>query len=372
MWGAQTGAMSRIFVFAAALVLAPACPSGEPSDAAASGGDGLPATVDDDLAPPVAGLDEPWAGHLVAIGDPAVPHAQRWQAVVGMAGGPAAAVGPLVAVAQDPDLRYYAVRAMGELGHPEAIAPLAGYLADREWGPRRYAALALGQIGGGDPASGAALEGALDDAPAVREEALLALTRLEPAGGAATIDRFWTAGPSTGLRIEVAAPPDALTPSAPLRLSVTLSNRTDHGLVLPPLASILAHGLYVLDGDGRSAYPRDVAEGGRRAPDLDEIELAPGASERVDLRVELIPWDRGVGIDHEWRPAPAAWALAVGSVRYELHRGGAAPAGDWTARLVWHPAFVSDLASQATRKDAFWTGKATSEPFTIPLLIPEP
>ncbi len=362
----MVGLALRGLLIAAGFALAPACPSNSPDAAEAthaSPGDAV-AAVD------VAALAEPWATHVATISDSARPHADRWQAVLALADAPVDVVEPLAAVGEAAEPRYYAVRALGEAGHPQAVEVLAGWLADRTWGQRRYAALALGQIGGGADASIAALEGALDDVEPVREEALLALTRLDASVGPA-LARFWTDGRSTGLEIAVAVEGDAVAPGAPARLRVTLSNRTDHPLILPPLASVLSRGLYLLDGGGRSAYPRSDAEDGRRAPDLQEIELAPGASQSVDLRVELIRWDRGVAIDHEWRPAPPTWALAIGSVRYLLHRDGAAPAGPWTAQLVWHPLFASDLAAQAARKDAFWTGKAASQPFVLTLHTPE-
>ena len=350
----------RSILLIAALALVQACP---PSGA--SPGGEPPAEVAD--PPPAPGIEvpEPWATDLSTLADAARPHVDRWAAVLHLADAPTSVVPPLIDLLDDGAARYYAVRALAELGDPSADAPLARLLADRDWGPRRYAAMALGQIGSSDPATGRALEAALDDVVPVREDALLALTRLEPVAGGPPLLRFWTQGLSTGLELTVAPLEGAaLSRSASLRLAVTLTNRTSHPLILPPQAVVLARGLYLVDEEGRVVHPHTFAEGSRRPATLDETRLEPGASVPLSLPVALERWERGVPVDHELRPAPARWSLVVGPNRYLLDPGAK---GDLSLRLVWHPSFVADLIAAVPRKDAFWTGKTASDVLTLTL-----
>lgn len=355
----------RSIVLLAALLLGQACPPGaEPEPAAPTAEPESASAVEATPAAPAPTLPEPWATDLATLADPAAVHADRFAAVLRFAEAPSEAAPALAALLPDLDARYYAVRALGELGDPAGDAPLVEVLADREWGPRRYAALALGQIGSADPDTGRGIEAALDDVHQVRDDALLALTRLDPAAGGPPLARFWTQGLSTGLEVAVVAPETALTPDRPVRLSVTLTNRTDHLLVLPPQSVVLARGLYLVDAAGRVAHPLPYGEGARRPATLDETRLEPGAAVIVSLPLSLERWDRGLPIDHDWRPAPDRHALSVGAVRYLLDP---ASAGELSLRLVWHPTFVADLVALVPRRDAFWTGKAASSPLTLTL-----
>ena len=354
----------RSIVIIAAIVLAQACPpSGASPDGAPLEDPGVAPTSEEPTRPTLA---EPWATHLATLADPARPHAERFAAVLAFADGPPEAAPALADLLPDGGARYYAVRALGELGDPAADDALREVLADRAWGPRRYAALALGQIGSNKPETGRALELALDDQPAVRDDALLALTQLDPIAGGPPLVRFWTQGLSTGLEVRIEPLQDAaLSLDRPVRLEVRLTNRTDHDLVLPPQSRILCRGLYLMDAAGRTPHPRPFEEdSGRRPVTLDETILQPGAAVIVSLPITLERWDRGLPLDHELRPAPPRWALVVGANRYLMHPDAS---GDLTVRLVWHPAFVSDLVATVARKDAFWTGKAASEPFALTL-----
>ncbi len=344
----------RPAVLLAFILLGQACPPGEagpepeaPQPTAASPG-------------PAA----PWAADLALVADASALHAHRFAAVLRFADAPPEAVPDLAALLDDDGARYYAVRALGELGHPSADAALAEVLADRDWGPRRYAALALGQVGSADPETGRALEAALDDVRQVRDDALLALSRLDPVAGGPPLERFWTQGLSTGLELAVTPSGTALDPASPLRLAVTLTNRTDHPLILPPRSVVLSRGLYLVDADGRVVHPLPFGEGHRRPATIDETRLEPGAAVEASLPLTLERWDRGVPIDHEWRPAPDRWAISLGSVRYLVDP---ATGGELSVRVVWHPAFVAELVTLVPRRDAFWTGKAASEPLTLTL-----
>jgi HEAT repeat protein/Uri superfamily endonuclease len=80
---------------------------------------------------------------------------ERESAAVALAGVGPDAIGPLVAIlaGDDADARWWAARALAEVGGREAVQPLAGALCDADPDVRACAALALGRIGGGEAAT---------------------------------------------------------------------------------------------------------------------------------------------------------------------------------------------------------------------------
>lgn len=322
-------------------------------------------------------LDSTHARAIEVLADPHRAHADRWNAVLALEGGPADAIGPLAALLDDPASRYYAVRALGYLGRPAASTHLARVLLDQSWLQRRYAALAIGQIGQIGRIHGIrrveagaevvrALERALDDAlPAVRDEALLALTRLDEPAAQRALARFYGDHLSTGLRLEVSAERTELATNAGALLSIELTNQTAYELFLPPPTLVLLRGLEISDDRARRAFPRPGDELRRPGAGIEAIALSPGEKHRIELTLALERWDAGEPFDHQTIPGPPRWSIRAGDVQYLLHpefRGG-----PLTIRAVWHPMFARELIAQSPRRAGFWTGKAAGEhlQFTI-------
>lgn len=342
---------------ALALALIPGCPRADDSPPLASSASTPEAAPHRAASSAAVSTDPDLQAALDAVADAARPHKERYAAVLWFHDGPEAAMAPLSALLGSPDARYYAVRALGELGDVRAHPPLARVLADRAWTPRRYAALAMGQIGGESPEAAGGLEGAFDDLSTVRDDALLALTRLDPASGAGPLRRFYAEGLSTGLVVEASA--EQVDLASGVAVSITLTNRTDHDVLLPPPGGVLSRGLYLRGPGGRVAWPWPQEEGDRRAPDVEPTTLAPGAATTVVLSLGVEAWTAGEPVDHDLRPSPPRWALRAGSVRYLLPPASN-DGGEVTVSFTWHPAFAADALGATARKDAFWTGKAAS------------
>lgn len=85
----------------------------------------------------------------------------------------------------DQNVRWAAVRALGEIGRVEAAAPLRGAMNDENPFVRRAAVQALGMLGanGGEDVSAALVDALADGDPYVRREAIEALERIGPVGG---------------------------------------------------------------------------------------------------------------------------------------------------------------------------------------------
>jgi Uri superfamily endonuclease len=117
--------------------------------------------------------------HTLTTGD----DASRETAALGLGGFGPDAIEPLASLLEreDPDTRWWAARALAEIGGQESIAPLLGALVDPDRDVRACAALALGRLGDGSAAP--ALASRLNDASAfVADIAADALSMLgEPA-----------------------------------------------------------------------------------------------------------------------------------------------------------------------------------------------
>lgn len=112
----------------------------------------------------------------------------------------AAAIEPLTRMlaAGDADQRWWAARALAEIGGSQAVSLLAGVLADANADVRACAALALGQIG--DEAAAGALATCLtDDSAFVASIASDALAMMGEAAVAALVDMLSDARPHTRL-----------------------------------------------------------------------------------------------------------------------------------------------------------------------------
>jgi len=105
----------------------------------------------------------------------------REAAAVALRGMGPAVIGPLSALLDSPDvaLRWWATRALAEVGGQSAVAPLTHALADDDADVRACACLALGKVGAAS-AAGALAERLGDDSVFVAAVAADALAMLGP------------------------------------------------------------------------------------------------------------------------------------------------------------------------------------------------
>ncbi len=73
-------------------------------------------------------------------------HMKKWSAKKNLVNIGKDAVLPLIDALKDEFAKYYAIRALGEIGDERAISPLSEILMDTTCISRRYSALALGRI----------------------------------------------------------------------------------------------------------------------------------------------------------------------------------------------------------------------------------
>ncbi len=132
-----------------------------------------------------------------------IAHQLKWQAKIELVKIGRDAGLPLIDALKDEDAKYYAIRALGEIGDERAVELLSEILLDKNYGPRRYAAIALGRIRSKKAIP--ALKKALEDVNYVMGDALTALQYIDPQEGNLYLQKILAQQNPNGLEIKLLA-----------------------------------------------------------------------------------------------------------------------------------------------------------------------
>jgi len=159
--------------------------------------------------------------------------AQKAKAATELVNFGAEAVPPLLHVLSSPDVgnsRFYAIYVLGCLKSKDGVGALCRLLADRNYGPRRYAAIALGQIA--DPAAVEPLQKALSDVSFVRTDAIDALMRIDLPGARHVLEDYFFSGSYMRFNLGISCSPARVRMGDAVELRAVLSNLSDQAITL--------------------------------------------------------------------------------------------------------------------------------------------
>ena len=299
---------------------------------------------------------------IAVLSSPTAPHTEKWEAVQELRRAGDEAVPGLLEVLAATDTnnsRYYAIRALGYLGSPEATEALSQVLLDRGYTPRRYAAMALGQIA--DPRAVPALKKALTDVSHVRADALDALVKIDSEESRQALEDYHFAHSDPGLKVEISCKPGPYAVGDSIEIEAKLVNvaRKTVPIVVSNGEPISYLVFQRTDGSFVESVDTEVLED-RPIGVLLLHDLKPGAALKWRLTGLVAEWTRGEKDDHTFIPTDRSFlTLDFGSTAYHIRRPGEFRVRvvlrqdeDLVERLKHLPAFAARSADIGPKKVA--------------------
>jgi hypothetical protein len=303
-----------------------------------------------------------WAADSVSewvavLRSPTASHEEKWAAQGRLVTAGLPAVQPLIAALDDDRAQYYAIRALGHLKSPAATQALSHILLDRGYGPRRYAALALGQIG--DPKAVPALQKALSDVPHVRADALDALVKVDSRESREALEEYHFAGSDRGLRLRISCPSASYAVGDRITIEANLTNVTQK--TLPIVVSGGNPMAYLVFQRSDGSFVESVEAGLHQDRGDDELsvhELGPGAALEWRVSGAVEQWTMGEKDDQTLVPSREPFlTLSFGRRAFHVRRPGGLRAhivlrqdGDVIVRLRRVPALARRSADVGLKK----------------------
>ncbi len=242
------------------------------------------------ISQPASAVEAKLAPLVNILKDPEAPHDAKWKSVQSMIELGKDVTPATIALLDVPtdNTRYYAIRVLDGVADLRAVVPLSRLLADTTYIQRRYAATALGWIK--DPAAVPALKNALSDKSYVRNDAMLALARIDhPDANTALKEQFF--GNKTAdldLLVELDSLP--VKPDVPFNIHYRIRNATDRPTAITIQALKSPGRVVVQDTTGRfvpwlAQGPKDPA-GAHGEP----VRLAPKETLSGTFQAALRSW----------------------------------------------------------------------------------
>jgi hypothetical protein len=239
------------------------------------------------------------------LASPNIEHADKWKAVQDLKKLGKNATLELIKILKEADKgnsHYYAIRALGYIKNPAATETLCEILVSRKYGPRRYAAIALGQIG--DPRAVDALQKSLDDVPHVRGDVLDALVKINKKKAREVLDQWHFGDTTPGLQMEIVCDKSVYAVGEQIRIDASLANASEKSVQLAAAQGERYGYLVFKRKDG--AFVEEV---GTRMWEARVIrqeplhELAHGAKLEYPFLGRVAMWTRGEKEDHTFVPS---------------------------------------------------------------------
>ena len=350
-------ANGRCFVakacFPLLLLLSLACIAGQPTD---------PSQVQGSTAKSLGAL-------LESLAATNAPHSEKWQAVLQIkAYGKQATPGVLKVLSHAPSetQKYYCIRALGYLGDPAATEALCNILTNRQFGGRRYAAMALGQIR--DARAVPALQNALGDVDFVRADALDALVKIKSPEAIAALERYYFAKSDSRLLLSIACDKPVYAPGEGITLQAQLKNASKEGVLLAEGTQSQSSYLLFQRSDGE--FLEEVNTGLRedravRAPPTLR-KFNPGEVMDWKYTGTVETWSRGEKDDHSFVPAGEPFlTLNFKRRAYHIRRPGKCQVRIVFRQSTREISFLKSAGLPEEQLKSVWTGSVVSGPVTF-------
>lgn len=309
---------------------------------------------------------------LSILASPDLPHIDKWNAVQEIRQhGRKAAPGLLELLrTNETNARYYAIRAIGYIKNLDATGVLCKILLDREYGPRRYAAVALGQIG--SPQAVDALRKALDDVPHVRQDALDALVKIGSNEATRAVEEYHFGNPTSNLQLRILSEKSVYALGDTIRLDATLTNISNKSVLLSmkegkPFGYLVFRrkgGAFIEEIDTGLRDQRGVTMGAQL------YDLTHGATLQCSFAGRVAMWTRGEKDGHAFMPSGSPFlTLDFRQVAFHIRE-----LGEYYVRAVFKQdhELIERLKATGVSEEKLalvWRGKAVSKPVCLTVTL---
>ncbi|MFQ5456417.1 MAG: HEAT repeat domain-containing protein [Nitrospirota bacterium] len=291
-------------------------------------------------------------------------HKEKWEAKERIVKIGKDAVLPLINLLEDKSARYYAIRALGEIGDQRAIGRLSDLLRDRTYDRRRYAAIALGQIGG-DPAI-PPLKDALSDIDYVRKDAITALIKINSPKSIETLRRYlFEEGLSDGLEIEISSDKKRYKLDEKIRIIAKFINKRDSDIHIYQEKRLIPDSLVIRKKEGNFVMSEKTLEYERVMADHKKelYLLKKDASFQVEIEGAIRLWDKGRLLDHAYIPSDPFLTIDFNGIAYHIETSG-----QYEMTMVFQQAEEIKMSGERIGVENIWEGKVISNTITIEVL----